>query len=43
MHTICTIKSAVIELREAKPLDAEDRQTTVALAPGSHRRTADKP
>jgi len=43
MNTICTIKSAVIERRKAKPLDVEDRQTTVALAPGSHRRTADKP
>jgi hypothetical protein len=29
MLTICTIKSAVIERRKAKPLDVEDRQTTV--------------
>jgi hypothetical protein len=44
MRTICTIiKSAVIERRKAKPLDVEDRQTTVAWRWARHRRTADKP
>src|ERR1700691_4034732 len=43
MRIISTIKSAVTKRRKARPLDVEDRQTTVALAPGSHRRTADKP
>jgi hypothetical protein len=43
MRKTSTIKSAVTERRKARPFDVEDRHTIVALAPGSHRRTADKP
>jgi hypothetical protein len=43
MLTTSTIKSAFTERRKAEPLDVEDRHTTLALVPGSHHRTADRP